>query len=131
MRDQIATKITSKRHHRLFTKICTPADNPLYIRYTCMHIQGACILKMHAYSVCLQLSSPVKLDPRPEYHRASLRWTDSDHLPNAVSTGSQCSSRLLSMKTANALLVLPPRSEDTTMLEAGTIITAMLIGHGF
>lgn len=76
-----------------------------------------------------QLSSTVPLDSRPEYHRATLQWGDSDPLPIASSTGSQCSSRLLSMRTASALLVLPPKTEQEDKLEAGTIVKAMLIGH--
>lgn len=76
----------------------------------------------------LQLTSPVSLDPRPEYHRATLAWTERDTLPTAISTGSQCSSRLLSMRIANALLILPPRSETTARLEAGSVVKALLLG---
>lgn len=74
-----------------------------------------------------QLAHNISLDPRPEYHRASLSW-ESGSIPTASSTGSQCSSRLLSMKTANALLVLPPRIELQTRLETGSTVKAMLIG---
>lgn len=80
-------------------------------------------------TISAKLSSTVPLDPRPEYHRATLQWGDSDPLPTASSTGSQCSSRLLSMRTASALLVLPPKTEQENKLEAGTIVKAMLIGH--
>ena len=31
-RDRIVTKITSKRHQKLFTKICTSENSPLYSR---------------------------------------------------------------------------------------------------
>lgn len=77
------------------------------------------------------LTEPLRLDPsRPEYHRATLRW---DHTLNggdggyrAESTGSQASSRLLSMRTANALLELP-RSDVT--LPAGSVVSALVIGE--
>jgi gephyrin len=76
------------------------------------------------------LGQSLRLDPyRPEYHRATLRWEMSLHEGRggflADSTGNQASSRLLSMRSANALLELP-QGEGT--LPAGTIVTALLIG---
>lgn len=76
-----------------------------------------------------KLLQPVSLDARPEYHRVVLSWKSGDLAPSATSTGSQCSSRLLSMRTSNALLVLPPRSDDLTRIEAGTIVDALIIGE--
>lgn len=76
-----------------------------------------------------KLLQPVSLDARPEYHRVVLSWKSGDLVPSALSTGSQCSSRLLSMRTSNALLVLPPRSDDLTRIEAGTIADALIIGE--
>lgn len=76
-----------------------------------------------------KLPQSVQLDPRPEYHRVVLSWKSGEAVPSAVSTGSQCSSRLLSMRTANALLVLPPRSNDLTRIEAGEIVDALIIGE--
>ena len=78
--------------------------------------------------VCL--SQPLRLDPyRPEYHRATVRWESSLHEGRggllADSTGNQASSRLLSMRSANALLELP---QGEGMLEAGATVTALLIG---
>ena len=73
-----------------------------------------------------RLAQPLALDPaRPEYHRASLRWDSSRHSFVAESTGSQSSSRLLSMRSANALLELP---EGRGELAAGALVTALLIG---
>lgn len=67
------------------------------------------------------------LDPqRPEYHRATLRWDAGSHRFLASSTGSQASSRLLSMRTANALLELPQRAGE---LAAGSMVSALLIGE--
>ena len=57
-----------------------------------------------------RLAQPLPLDAyRPEYHRATLHWNAEQHCFVASSTGSQASSRLLSMRTANALLALPQR----------------------
>ena len=76
-----------------------------------------------------KLPQAVQLDLRPEYHRVVLSWKSGEAIPSAVSTGSQCSSRLLSMRTANALLVLPPRTENLTRIEAGEIVEALIIGE--
>ena len=75
-----------------------------------------------------QLSTDVKLDPRPEYHRVLLSWKHDDPIPLVTSTGNQCSSRLLSMRTANALLVLPPKTETRSMLPKDSIVDALVIG---
>ncbi|KAK5619926.1 hypothetical protein CRENBAI_005085 [Crenichthys baileyi] len=55
-----------------------------------------------------RLSCDVKLDPRPEYHRCILTWHHQEPLPWAQSTGNQVSSRLMSMRSANGLLMLNP-----------------------
>ncbi|KAF6039312.1 cin [Bugula neritina] len=76
----------------------------------------------------VKLSSDIKnLDPRPEYQRALLSWKEGDHLPSATITGSQISSRLLSVCSAQALVILPPRTEKVTIVTAGTVIDAMLL----
>jgi len=77
-----------------------------------------------------QLEQPLRLDPeRPEYHRATVQWDDALHSGaggfRASSTGIQASSRLLSMRTANALLELPQRAGE---LPAGNTVSALLIG---
>ncbi len=78
-------------------------------------------------SVQARLDQPLPLDAfRPEFHRATLRWDDKQGCFVAASTGSQASSRLLSMRTANALLALPQR-EGT--LAAGELVDALLIGE--
>lgn len=64
-----------------------------------------------------------QLDPRPEYIRA-IYSSGGIQL-----TGGQCSSRLLSMRSANVLLKLPPKSESNSSLKAGTIVDAMVIGR--
>lgn len=80
----------------------------------------------HLRRVQARLAGPLPLDPaRPEYHRATLRWDAATNGFVAESTGSQSSSRLLSMRTANALLELPEREGE---LPAGSLVTALLIG---
>ena len=76
-----------------------------------------------------KLPQAIELDPRPEYRRVMLSWQPEEHVPVAMPTGSQCSSRLMSMRTANALLVLPPRKESLTRLPAGHVVDALVIGE--
>ncbi|XP_078001259.1 gephyrin-like [Glandiceps talaboti] len=75
----------------------------------------------------VKLSSDTLLDFRPEFHRVILDWSSHDPIPSAVSTGSQRSSRLLSLKTANALLALPPRSDEHQRLKKGSLVDAYII----
>eukprot|EP00877_Chromochloris_zofingiensis_P014371 jgi/Chrzof1/9188/Cz03g39060.t1 len=77
------------------------------------------------------LTSDLKLDPeRPEYHRATIHYGSPPGSAEgpvgwyAVSTGNQISSRLLSARSANALLELPQASG---VLQAGTSVSALLI----
>lgn len=77
------------------------------------------------------LAQPLALDAtRPEYHRATLRWESALNAGRggylAASTGRQASSRLLSMRTANALLELPQGEGE---LAAGSVVSALLIGE--
>lgn len=79
------------------------------------------------------LGQDLALDPwRPEYHRATLRWDSGLNGGNggflALSTGNQASSRLISMRSANALLLLP---QAEGVLTAGATVTALLIGDDF
>jgi gephyrin len=77
------------------------------------------------------LAQPLALDPwRPEYHRAVVHWDRTLNSGRggflAQSTGSQASSRLLSMRSANVLLELP-QAEGT--LPAGAVVDALVIGE--
>ncbi|XP_052180788.1 molybdopterin biosynthesis protein CNX1 isoform X2 [Diospyros lotus] len=83
----------------------------------------------HLPRVQARLKQSVKTDPvRPEFHRAIVRWevNDGSGSPGFVaeSTGHQMSSRLLSMKSANAFLEVPPSGSE---IYAGTTVTAILI----
>ncbi|XP_021715602.1 molybdopterin biosynthesis protein CNX1-like [Chenopodium quinoa] len=84
------------------------------------------VLRVHA-----RLVQPIKTDPaRPEFHRAIVTWKENDGSGKpgfvAESTGRQMSSRLLSMKSANALLELPVGG---TLLPAGTSVSAIVISE--
>jgi molybdopterin molybdotransferase len=61
---------------------------------------------------------------RPEYQRVTLRWQGSRLV--ARSTGPQTSSRLLSLRSANGLLIVPA-GERT--YQAGDTLEALLIGR--
>lgn len=65
---------------------------------------------------------------RTEFHRAIIRWKVNDGSGNpgfvAESTGLQRSSRLLSMRLANALLELPATG---SLISAGSSVSAILI----
>ncbi|CAL5029510.1 unnamed protein product [Urochloa decumbens] len=83
----------------------------------------------HLQRVHARLSHPLRSDPhRTEFHRAVIRWVldDGSGRPGYVaeSTGHQASSRLLSMKSANALLEVLSTGQ---ILAAGTSIQAILI----
>lgn len=56
--------------------------------------------------VSVALAGEIGLDlERPEYHRATVAWNHGKFV--AVSTGDQSSSRIISAKRANCLLILP------------------------
>ena len=84
-----------------------------------------------------QLAHDVHLDPRPEYQRCAVKYGSAvdastgavSPFPEVSTTGSQCSSRLLSMRSANALLCLPARTDAVSMLKAGSIVQAQIIGN--
>lgn len=73
-------------------------------------------------------------DEREEFHRVSLSWkakksSDGEHplLPIAYSTGKQISSRILSMREADALIELPVGNATHTKLPKGTIVSIVPI----
>lgn len=101
--------------------------------------------------VPVQLQERWPLDARPEYVRAQLQLRTPLALPDAVlatapaaaaasaeatplplfvasRTGGQLSSRLMSMRSANGLLILPGRTEARAEMQAGDIVQAVVIG---
>jgi len=70
------------------------------------------------------LAEPIQPSPdRPEYQRVAVRFAGSRLV--AESTGGQGSSRLLSLRGANALLLVPP---GDALLPAGAELEALLTG---
>ena len=69
------------------------------------------------------LSHDFPMDPRPEYHRAVVT-VGKDGLLSATSTGGQRSSRVGSLRKANALICMP---SGKGMLEKGSKVDALLI----
>lgn len=67
------------------------------------------------------------LDPRPEYARVILVWSENETYPKAYSTGNQISSKLLSCKNANALLMLPAKTDQQQEITEGSLLSAMLL----
>ncbi|XP_013776811.1 gephyrin-like isoform X2 [Limulus polyphemus] len=78
-------------------------------------------------TIKVKLAHPVTLDLRPEYHCATLKWELENPVPSATSTGKLISSRLLSMTSANCLLILPPRTNSLEMLDKGQQVDAVII----
>jgi molybdopterin molybdotransferase len=73
--------------------------------------------------VQVTLADPITPSPdRPEYQRAIVRWHDGQLV--ASTTGPQGSSRLLSLRAANALLIIEP---GTQPLAAGNKVEALLV----
>ncbi|KAF2351802.1 MoeA N-terminal and linker domain [Trinorchestia longiramus] len=97
----------------------------LYLLPLCRAIAG--VPDFRYTQLRVKLEHNISLDPRPEYHRATLTFPSSSDLPVAFSTGSQMSSRLLSLANARALLVLPPRSDSRPSLHAGEVVSAILL----
>mmetsp|Transcript_16494 Transcript_16494/g.17844 ORF Transcript_16494/g.17844 Transcript_16494/m.17844 type:complete len:648 (+) Transcript_16494:44-1987(+) len=74
------------------------------------------------------IGDKIVLDPeRPEYHRVYIThsYNRSELTFHAESTGNQRSSRLLSMRSANGLLVLP---QGPGVIEPGTVLPALIVG---
>jgi molybdopterin molybdotransferase len=74
--------------------------------------------------VCVVLRDRIAAPPdRPEYQRAIVSWDDGRLV--ARSTGAQGSSRLLSLRGANALLLVPGNGKT---YQAGEQLDALLTG---
>jgi len=88
------------------------------------------------------LAHDLKLDPeRPEYHRVTLKEEEEESLSSqngrtvtvttASSTGVQRSSRLLSLRDAQGLMVLPQATAERSVARAGETFTVLLLqNHG-
>jgi gephyrin len=77
----------------------------------------------------VRVEHELPLDSRPEFHRAVVRCKDGEW--TATSTGFQRSSRVISMVTANGLLMLPSRTKDAPVLPKGSIVQALYLPNIF
>lgn len=123
--------------------------NPVSALVSCYVFVIPAIRKMAGYSdpylpsIKVEIAHPVRQDSRPEFQRARvLAVTGEDSVDGAQSprqlqgrtrlvahgTGSQLSSRLLSMKGANALLRIPPSTTEQSELPVSSLVDAWLIG---
>ena len=87
----------------------------------------------HLPRISVKTTFPIIMDPhRPEYRRAHVRFVVNDSEAcsgtfQAYSTGGQISSRIMSFRSANALLEVPQRKGE---LPAGTVLPAQLLYPG-
>lgn len=84
-----------------------------------------------AAKIKARISTDLNLDPRPEYYRVALKWNGNDAVAEIESTGNQISSRLASLRAANGLLILPPKSAEKIKVEKGDIFDTLVIGPLF
>jgi molybdopterin molybdotransferase len=95
----------------------------VFVRPALLKMQGRRVVGRPRVEV--EVEHPLGRTPdRTEYQRAVVRWQDGRLV--ARSTGSQISSRLLSMVGANALLEIEP-GEGT--VPAGARVPALLVGE--
>ncbi|KAJ3333046.1 hypothetical protein HDU76_011999 [Blyttiomyces sp. JEL0837] len=99
----------------------------------CLQIHYSHNFKILTVDSYRQLAHDVPLDPRPEFHRAHIA-IEKDNVGGitlrAHGTGSQLSSRMLSMRGANALLMIPSAGTGgKSILPTGDMVDALLIGN--
>eukprot|EP01083_Nonionella_stella_P148074 468160_1 len=98
----------------------------LLVRPAIMRLSGCAREQCQLSRVHARTTQALKMDPeRPEYHRAIVSWDEKHKTFIAESTGSQLSCRLLSMRSANALLEIPQADGE---LAKGSLVSALLIG---
>jgi molybdopterin biosynthesis enzyme len=93
----------------------------VFVRPALRRMQGVTALQRPTLPARLAYDARAPGD-RTEYQRVTLRREDGELV--ASSTGSQSSSRLLSLAGANALVRVPPGSEG---IPAGTVVDAIIL----
>jgi molybdopterin molybdotransferase len=93
----------------------------VFVRPALRKMQGHAQLQRPTLPVRLGYDARATAD-RTEYQRVTLRREDRDLV--AVSTGSQSSSRLMSLAGAHALVRIPPGDRG---IDAGTIVEAIIL----
>lgn len=97
----------------------------VFVRPTLRRLQGD--RNPERPRVRVRLHEQIKPAPdRPEYQRVQIAWRDGQLV--ATSTGIQNSSRLLSLRGANGLLIVPPGESP---YPAGSELEALLTGPLF
>lgn len=74
----------------------------------------------------LHTAKPLMLDSRPEFVRGVISF-EEDCPKVELIAGSQCSSRLISIRGADVLVCLPPKSNAKTQLLTGEHVTALML----
>ena len=98
----------------------------LYVLPACRKMAGH--LNPYPAKIRAKVSATTRLDPRPEYQRAAVKFRRGESVAEAAVTGNQISSRLASLTAANGLLLLPPRSEEKQEILAGEEVDCLVIG---
>jgi molybdopterin molybdotransferase len=93
----------------------------VFVRPALRRMQGFSVLQRPRLPVRLGYSARAAGD-RTEYQRVSLRREGAELV--AETTGSQSSSRLMSLVGAHALVVIPPGGEG---IPAGTTVEALIL----
>ena len=93
----------------------------VFVRPALRKMQGFAQLQRPSLTVKLGFNAKAVGD-RTEYHRVTLRREGSDLV--ATSTGSQSSSRLMSLAGAHALVRVPPGDQG---ISAGSIVEALIL----
>ncbi|KAL3313663.1 hypothetical protein Ciccas_007735 [Cichlidogyrus casuarinus] len=108
--------------------------NPVSVLVTCQlfvlpairRILRYPITQLYPRQIKVKLEHEIKMDPRPEFRRAIIKFTDSIPSANCNVFSNQLSSCLASCRDANLLLKLP-ESEQCSSLPAGSIVDAFFI----
>ncbi|KAI1714437.1 putative molybdopterin binding domain-containing protein [Ditylenchus destructor] len=101
--------------------------------FVCPMLKKASGMQNYEYNrIRVRLIEDIQLDSRPEYRRACIDhsfggWQPDVPMAECIA-GSQISSRLLSLRSANLLLELPKKSVGNEVIRSGEIVTALVIG---
>uniref|UniRef100_A0A673IY93 Gephyrin-like n=1 Tax=Sinocyclocheilus rhinocerous TaxID=307959 RepID=A0A673IY93_9TELE len=104
--------------------VCDILSNPVSAVVTCNLFVIPALRKMQGI-----------LDPRPTIIKARVSMATKSHVLQVTPffllcfTGNQMSSRLMSMRSANGLLMLPPKTEQYVELHKGEVVDVMVIGR--
>ena len=110
--------------------------NPVSALATFYLLVGPCLRQLAghpkplSHTAHVKTTFPITMDPqRPEYRRVKVQFVPDESTPSsgallAYSTGGQISSRIMSFRGCNALLVVPQKKGE---LPSGTVLPAILL----